>query len=304
MALSTVTAPELTAEQVQKILVQPLEDQSVILSSGVRIIDTPGSPVRLPKMGGLVDDEGDPATPSWHGQNELIDELDAEFDEIVLLPDSIKSVKTLTRFSNELARQSIISLDAALKARLVKDVADVLDRQFISGTANTVGGQQTTPVGLLNMSGTSELDGVGTLSLDDLHDAEGVALAANVDPTRLRWLIRSETFVGLRKLKDSQGRYLIQPDPTEAGAYRLLGHTVTVSNRLPKTAAVGETPGTTSALLWDPSQVAVARDQAPSVKVLDQTFGAYDQQALRVTARYDIGALNPEAVVVLSGITA
>ncbi len=43
--------------------------------------------------------------------------------------------------------------------------------------------------------------------------------------------MRSGTFVSLRKLKDADGRYLIQPDTTEAGAYRLLGHDVTVTNR-------------------------------------------------------------------------
>lgn len=36
----------------------------------------------------------------------------------------------LTRYSNELARQSIRSLDAALKARLVSDVATKFDTQF------------------------------------------------------------------------------------------------------------------------------------------------------------------------------
>lgn len=50
MALDTSTASELTAEQVQKILVSPLEAQSVFLAAGPRIIDTAG-PLRLPKMG-------------------------------------------------------------------------------------------------------------------------------------------------------------------------------------------------------------------------------------------------------------
>ena len=35
------------------------------------------------------------------------------------------------------------------------------------------------------------------------------------------------------------------------------------------------------------SKVAVARDTAPSVKILDQTFGNYDHQAIRVVARYE-----------------
>ena len=55
--------------------------------------------------------------------------------------------------------------------------------------------------------------------------------------------------------------------------------------------------------LVDFSQIVVARDLAPSVKVLDQTFGDYDQQAIRVVARYDVAPLNDDAVIALTGIT-
>jgi len=64
----------------------------------------------------------------------------------------------------------------------------------------------------------------------------------------------------------------------------------------------GATP-TGRAALVDFSQIAVARDLAPSVKILDQTYGDYDQQAIRVVARYDAAPLNAQAVVALSGIT-
>ena len=292
MAADTTSASELTREQVQAILVQPLEQASVFLASGPRIFDTDGSPVRVPKLTAM--DE-----PSWIGENTQIPEVDASFGEVTLLPSSMKSVKSLTRFSNELARQSVIALDAALRQRMVRDVAAKLDAAFIAGTGGTPAG--TEPVGIVNYSGTSELTGVGTLGLDDLHDAEGVALAANVDPARMRWFMRSGTFVGLRKLKDTSGKYLVQPDPTEAGAYRLLGHEVTVTNRVPVETG---TPDTTEVVLADMSQVAVARDLSPSVKVLDQTFGDFDQMAIRVVARYDAAPLNPEAVVVLRGVTA
>ena len=50
------------------------------------------------------------------------------------------------------------------------------------------------------------------------------------------------------------------------------------------------------------SQIVVARDLAPSVKILDQTFGDYDQQAIRVVARYDAKPLNDDAVIKLTGI--
>ncbi len=110
----------------------------------------------------------------------------------------------------------------------------------------------------------------------------------------------SREFVKLRKIKDTTGRYLIQPDPTEAGAYRLLGHAVVVTNRLPDAAG---TPNTGRAALVDMSQIAVARDMAPTVKILDERYADFDQMAIRVVARYDAAPLNPTAVVVLTGIT-
>ncbi len=100
MALSIATAPELTAEQVQRILVQPLEQASAFLAAGPRLFD-PAGPLRIPKLGGPVTD------PGWTGENELIPERDVTFDEVSLLPSTMKSVKILTRFSNELARQSV-----------------------------------------------------------------------------------------------------------------------------------------------------------------------------------------------------
>ena len=37
-----------------------------------------------------------------------------------------------------------------------------------------------------------------------------------------------------------------------------------------------------------------------SMKLLDQRYAEYDEQAIRVVTRYDIGLLHPEAVVVLT----
>lgn len=288
MAVSTANTPELTAEQVQSILVQPLEQASVFLAAGPRIFDTDGSPVRIPKLGGATD-------VSWYGENEQITDDDVDFDEVTLLPSTIKSVKTLTRFSNELARQSVVSLDAAIKDRLVKDVADKLDAAFIAGTGDT----GTTPVGILNYADTQEIDTVGTIGFDALLDAWGLLLGANANTAASKWLMRPETFVALRKIKQGtdSNQYVLTPDPTQDGVFRLFGSQVIVTNRIP--VAEDET----SAVLADFSQIAVARDQAPTVKILDQTFGDYDQQAIRVTARYDAQPLNPEAIVKLTGIT-
>lgn len=289
MALdSTTNATELVAEQVSQILIKPLEDVSAFLAAGPRIIDTAG-PLRIPKLGGAT-------TPSWHGQNEQIDEVDPTFDEVSLLPSTMDSIKTLTRYSNELARQSVVSLDAALKERLVKDVADTMDHQLFSASGDGI----EKPKGLFAWSGTQTVAVDGALTLDHLLDAQGKALAANVNLERTKWVLTSREFISLRKVKDTSGRYLIEPDVHVAGQYRLFGVPVLVTNRVPDTT--GATP-TGRAALVDFSQVVVARDLAPSVKILDQTFGDYDQQAIRVVMRLDAAPVNPEAVIKLTGIT-
>ena len=89
----------------------------------------------------------------------------------------MKSIKTLTRYSNELARQSVIALDAALKERLVKDVADTLDAQLFSACGDGI----TKPKGLFAYAGVQNVAVAGALTLDHLLDAQGLALAANVD---------------------------------------------------------------------------------------------------------------------------
>lgn len=288
MSVSTANATELTQEQVAKILVQPLAEKSVFLAAGPRIFDTAG-PLRIPKAGGPVD-------PDWTGENELITEKDVAFDEIQLLPSTMKSLKVITRYSNELARQSVVALDQAIKDRLVNGVADKLDAQLLSAGGDGV----TTPKGLFAYSGIQTLAVGGALTLDHLLTAWGMALSANVNMAALKWVMQPGDFVSLRKVKDTTGGYLLQPDPTADGVFRLWGAPVIVSSRVPNT-----TGGTVTgrAALVDFSQIAVARDLAPSVKILTERYADYDQQAIRVVARYDAAPLNPKAIVALTGIT-
>ena len=286
-AADSVAASELTAEQVQKILVKPLEAASVFLAAGPRIFDAAG-PLRIPKAPKA-------SNVSFVGENELIPEVNPDFDEVQLLPSTMKSLKTLTRYSNELARQSVVALDQALKDRLVADVAAKLDAQLLGAS----GDGTTTPKGLFAWAGTQNVAVNGALTLDHLLTAWGLALSANVNMGSLKWVLTPGDFVALRKVKDTTGQYLLQVDPTADGVFRLWGAPVIVSARIPNTT--GASP-TGRAALVDFSQIAVARDAAPSVKILDQTFGDRDQQAIRVTARYDSAPLNPEAVVTLTGI--
>lgn len=283
MASSTTTAAALTAEQVSTILTKPLEQRSVFMAAGPTIFDTNGSPVRIPAMPASEQDE-----LQWVGENELIPEVDPEFGETELLPSTMKSVKTITRYSNELARQSIMSLDKVLQDRLVADVAGKLDAQFLSAEGDGI----TTPRGLFAYEGVQDVPVTGEFNVDTLLAAQGVALESNVDLSRLALFVRPGDLMALRGLKDGDGRYLLQWDATEAGGYRILGMNALVSAHVPEGRAA----------IADMSQIAVARDLAPTVKILTERYADYDQQAIRVVARYDAGPLNPAGIVTMSGI--
>lgn len=291
MAVDTSTATELTTEQVQRVLTTPLEQASVFLAAGPRIFDTDGSPVRVP----MAPADGSAAL-TWVGENEQIPEKDRDFSELTLLPSTVKSVKTITRYSNELARQSVVALEAALRDRIVADVAGKVDAQFLSDSDGDPGstGAQTEPKGLFAYAGQT-VSTVGAISLDAIMDAQTLALGANVNVAGMTLFIRPSEYMALRALKDADGRYLVQPDVTSGGSVLpLLGARVAVSSRVPEGMAA----------LVDMSQVAVARDLNPSVKILTERYADYDQQAIRVVARYDAGAINADAVVALTGITA
>lgn len=277
MTETTAANPELLADQVSSLLVQPLEAASVVLSSGPRIFDTSGV-LRIPK---LVSG----STPTFVGEGGLIpDTADVDFDELVLMPTERKSIKTILKYTNELVRQSVLGIDAVLKARLVKDVSDALDNALLKGD-----GASDTITGFINQADVQEAMW-DPADPDSLMDAIGLAVAAEANPNR--WFINGADFITLRKVKEATGskKYVLESDLTKDTTYRLLGIPVTVTNKLTQGQAV----------LADMTQVAIARDIAPSVTVLTERYAEYDQVGLRVVTRYDLGLLHPEGVIVLT----
>lgn len=282
MALSTDNTPELTRDQVATMLTEPLQRFSTFLAAGPTFYDTDGNRVRVPKGFTRVTDEI--LAENWVGENELIPEVDPDLaDEITLLPDTMKSIKTLTRFSNELARQSVISLEQALQNRLVRDVADAFDRRFLSADGDGV----TEPQGMFAWTGVETVTSE-TWDIDTIMDGYGLFLGEYGHTDGLRLFIRADDYMELRKLKDGDGRYLLQPDMSTGGiVVPALGATLAISNYIPAG----------NAALVNMASVAVARDLAPSVKILDERYADYDQQAIRVVARYDAGLTDDRAMV-------
>lgn len=271
---TTATANELIQEKVLAMLVEPLEAASVMLNAGATLIDS-AAPVRVPTL-----ENG--FTPGWVGENEKIDDdQTAEFGEINLMPTDRKSIKTITRVSNELIRAATGNVSAILEKRLVNDVVRVLDDGLLNGD-----GADDTITGLFNQTGTV------TLPFDPADpDAylDALARAAADESAPDRFLLNGGDFFKLRKIKDNNGRYIMQGGPADGTPFRLHDTPVSVSNKID--------PG--KGVLLKMSDVAIVRDTDPRVKLLTERYAEYDQVGIRVTTRYDLGLLRPSNVYIL-----
>lgn len=271
---TTGNLPTLQQDQIASLLVQPLEAESTFLAAGPKIIDTNG-PIRVPRIASGL-------TVGFVGEGAQIPEASVGMDEVEMLPSTLKSLKVLSRVTSEVLRSSAVALDSILKTRLVTDTAAALDTALFTsnGNANTIRG-------LLNQPGVA----TGVLDAsepDSFLDGIGIARANEVKPNR--WFLSPADYLALRKVKATDGKYILQEDLTAAGQEVLFGVPVTVTSRIP----------TGKAALADMSLVAIARDLSPTVTVDSSRYFDTDEVALRVVARFDLALLQPKAVTVLT----
>lgn len=274
MAVDSTSANTLIVEKVSSMLVEPLTAASVVLASNPTVFQS-SEPLRVPTLTGDTN-------PKWVGENELIPEADnLTFGEIELMPTSRKSIKTITRVSNELVRMAKVGVSDVLQRRLVSDVRDKLDTALLMGD-----GADNSVTGIINQPGVTKA-AWDVADPDSILDGLATLAASEVSPTRI--LMNGADFFALRKLKDADGRGLLQSDLTAEATYRVHGVPVTVTNKLPV--------GTLLAANW--ADIAVVRDQDTTVRLDSSRYLEYDQTAIRVTARYDLGILRPAGVLVM-----
>lgn len=274
MSISNESQVALVKEQVANMLVEPLQAASVLLDGGVTIFDS-SEPLKIPKLTGDTN-------PSWVGANELIPETsDVNFTELSLMPTELKSIKTITRVSNELIRQARIGVSAVLEKKIVDDVRTKLDAALIDGDGVT-----NTITGVMNQPGLTSAPFDPT-DPDTILDALAALAAEEVTATGL--FISGADFFAMRKLKDSTGRYLLEPNPANAAQYQLQGVPVKPTNKL--------LPG--NAFIGNIADIAVVRDNDPTVVIDQSRYLDYDQTAIRVTCRYDVGVIRDESILLL-----
>jgi HK97 family phage major capsid protein len=283
MSLDTSTNSTLTRAAVQSTLILPLHEQSTYLSLGLPIFTSQGEPIKVPSLSTL-------GTPGYVAEGSAIPTVEATTSEITLLPSTVQSVKVITKMTREIVRQSVVNVESIFSTKLVSDVSRILDAALWNGS-----GSNGAPTGMANFANVTVTGtAAGTLIADDLLEMQEDAMAAFVMPDRMTWAMSPANFTRIRKFTDNYGSRVLQPSLAAGAPPTLLGSPYVVTTHIPDSTI----------LLFDRSQVAVGMDDRASVTVLSELYAGTDEVGIKVTARYDTAALNPKAVVKLSGITA
>ena len=283
MALNTSSNATLTQDVVERILILPLTQQSQYLSQGFPTFTSAGQPIKVPSLSTL-------GTPGYVAEGSAIPTVSATTSEITLLPSTVQSIKVIKKMSREVVRQAVVNVESIFSTQLVSDVSRILDAALWNG-AGTAGA----PTGLVNFAGvTSAGTAAGTLTADDLLDMQEDARAAFGMPSNMTWAYSPANCTRIRKFADNYGARILQPSLAVGAPPTLLGSPYVITTHIPDGSIV----------LYDRAQIAVGMDERASVSVLSELYAGTDEVGIKVVARYDTAALNPKAVVKLSGITA
>lgn len=135
-------------------------------------------------------------------------------------------VGALSLIGRSLINNSDIDLTAFVVQKMAEKIAEFLEREFLNGD----GAKHCT--GALSTTNTIKSGSATAITADNLIDLQAKVKQAYQGVAV--WTMHSDTWTAIKKLKDTNGRYLVQDDFTQAFPYRLLGKPVYISDNMPK----------------------------------------------------------------------
>lgn len=142
-------------------------------------------------------------------------------------------IRVPVKVSQQLLDNSQVDLIAYLVRRIGDTLAAKIEKEFLIGTSGKVVGLAG---GVTQTVTAASATAVTTNELIDVQDAVPDIYQANSI-----WIMHPKTRTAIRKLKDSEGRYLLNLDLNAKWGYSLLGKPVYASDAMPEPAAGAKT---------------------------------------------------------------
>lgn len=156
--------------------------------------------------------------------------------------------------------------------QMAEEISIFLEKELLVGTGS--GAAQ----GAVNTT-----NGITAASTTAVTSDELITLQAQIKQAyqaNACWTMNTATFTAIKKLKDSDGKYLLQNDLSEGFPYRLLGKPVYISDNMPAMAA-----GAKAILYGDYSGLSVNMRENISIEVLREKYAT--QHAIGVNAWFE-----------------
>lgn len=129
-------------------------------------------------------------------------------------------VGCLAKVSKSLMNRSDFDLVSYVIRRVAQAIAEFLERELIQGTVGKMSGISST-------TNTVTTAVVAKVDIDDLIDVQ--MAVPEVYQAKAVWIMNKATLKGLRKIKDTNGDYVLNKDATSAFGWSLLGKPVYIT---------------------------------------------------------------------------
>lgn len=194
-------------------------------------------------------------------------------------------VGALSLIGKSLLNSSDIDLTAFVVRKMAESIAVFVEKELMVGTSGKCQGALSTTNSLAAGSTTA----ITADNLIELQSKVKQAFQANAV-----WTLNPATFTAIKKLKDNQGRYLLQDDITGAFPYRLLGKPVILSDSMPTIASAAK-----AVLYGDYRGLAVNIREDMSVEVLREKYATQHAVGIVGWMELDSKVADPQMLATL-----
>lgn len=215
-----------------------------------------------------------------------------EFTELTSTSGSFKSISlkgflagVLTLVSKSLLNNSNFNLLNFVINKMAQNIAIWIENECINGTSGKIEGLSAITPTVTSAKATS----VTADELIDLQESIPDMYQANAI-----WIMNKKTRTEIRKLKDSDGQYLLNKDVSARWGYTLLGKDVYISDNMP------EMKGGNRAIIYgDLSGLAIKTSEGATIDILREKYAT--QHAIGVYAYLEMDAKveNAEKIAVM-----
>ncbi len=275
-------------------LIEMLRARTAVRAAGATIIPMGSDTLQIPSQTGG-------ATAYWVAENAQITASDQTWGQVQL---QAKKLAALTKLSAELFEDSDPQVEALVMADLARVLAIEEDLKYLRGD-----GTGNTPTGLEHINGvnvdTTTLGANGGSPTFDILVNMLYALDADNVPAEGRaWIVHPRTINSLRKVKDSQNKYLWADPAAPGDPPSLWGYPVFTTTSIPINEVKGTSSDCSTIYLGAWPEFVVGQRKALELRASDAAGNAfeYDQVFIRAIMRVDCNVRHAGSFEVLKGV--